>query len=128
MPAEIWVIDDDPADRHLTLSAPESVDGSYSSRGFPSLRSAIAALESGDRPKMVFVDWTLPGEDTRSAPDRIRRYGAWTCLLTNLDCSMIPERVEFDGFASKPYGFDALCKLLADAIGAFHLGKSGRHR
>jgi DNA-binding NtrC family response regulator len=112
---EIWVIDDDPADRHLTLWALESTT-SAARRGFESLRSAAAALEGGARPDIVFVDWTLPGEDTRTAPNRIGRYGAWTCLLTNLDCAMIPERTAFDAFASKPYGFDALCALLQTTV------------
>lgn len=113
---EIWVIDDDPTDRHLTLMALDHVRPGHVSKGFPSLRAALASLAEGERPALVFVDWTLPGEDTRTAPEKIRSYGASSCLLTNLDCALIPEREEFDAYASKPYGFDALCEILQSAI------------
>ena len=112
----IWVIDDDPADRHLTLVALQTIRPNLTFKGFASLRSALASLEDGNRPSVVFVDWTLPGEDTRTAPSKIGRYGAWTCLLTNLDCAMIPDREAFDSFGSKPYGFEALCQLLEGAL------------
>ncbi|MCB9694124.1 MAG: hypothetical protein H6736_20130 [Alphaproteobacteria bacterium] len=112
----IWVIDDDPSDRELTLMALREVVPSRVTRGFSSLRSALATLAEGERPGLIFVDWTLPGEDTRAAPARIRAFGAKTCLLTNLDCALIAERTLFDAWASKPYGFDALCSLLRDAI------------
>lgn len=112
----IWVIDDDPSDRQLTLMAINEVRPDQETKGFSSLRAALASLASGERPDLVFVDWTLPGEDTRTAPAKIRSYGAASCLLTNLDCALIPERDQFDAYASKPYGYDALCSLLDDAI------------
>lgn len=122
---EVWVIDDDPADRELTLAALRKVRPDVRTKGFSSLRAAIATLEEGARPDGAFVDWTLPGEDTSTAPGRIGQYGVWTCLLTNLDCAMIPERVRFDSFGSKPYGFDALCSLLDGALEDCHQTRAG---
>ncbi len=112
----IWVIDDDPTDRELTLAALREALPARPVEGFGSAREALERLADGERPSIVFVDWTLPGEDCSSAATRIRAYGAFTCLLTNLDCALIPERTGFDAFASKPYGFEALCQILVDVV------------
>ena len=59
--AEVWIVDDMPADHALIKMAFADHVPKEIFRSFPNAEEALAALTAGDRPSLVLVDLKMPG-------------------------------------------------------------------
>ncbi len=120
--ARIWVVDDDRAVRFVLATALR--DAGYEVTGFESAADVLAALDrGGPRPRLLFTDVRMPGDDGLALLDALkRRLPALPVVVMSAHTDVASTAGAFRGgaqeFLSKPFDLDDAVALAARALGA----------
>ena len=117
--ARIWVVDDDRAVRFVLAEALR--DAGYRVQAFDSARLALAALDDGDAPDLVFTDVRMPELDGLAFLDALKlRAPALPVIVMSAYTDIASTAGAFRGgaheFLSKPFDLDEAVALAARAL------------
>lgn len=70
---KVWIIEDNPGFRSATLRGLRAIGPERLTQAFSSCEDAIASIEEGDQPNVIFMDIGLPGMDGIEGIGEIKR-------------------------------------------------------
>ncbi len=117
----VWVVDDDRGVRFVLATALR--EAGYAVTAFESAADVLSALDrGGPRPRLLFTDVRMPGDDGLALLDALkRRLPALPVVVMSAHTDVVSTAGAFRGgaqeFLSKPFDLDDAVALAARALG-----------